>query len=257
MGYKVSRWFTGDPFSSFTIRRKNAMTEQQEGQTKVSRRQVLIGLGAGATGLVAGGVVGREVLAKPAPEEIAIGVPDTWVGRNFADCTGCRHCEIACSKYHEGVIWPGASRIRVYEYPPSVEFPVLCYQCADAPCARACPADALSVNEETKTIAIDAEKCLRISEGSDCTVCVDECPGNTIRIHPTENVPMFCDLCGGDPECVKVCPNATVTLNGVRAAVALPDDIAAGLAKAYEVSQDPEAAPPEMQGLIDVDRMFT
>ena len=232
------------------------MTEQQEGKMKVTRRQVLIGFGAGATGLVAGGVIGREVIGKSTPEDIAIPLPETWVGRNFADCTGCRFCEIACSKFHEDVIWPGASRVRVYEYPPSIEFPVLCYQCADAPCANACPADALSVSEETKTIVVTADKCLRISEKSDCTVCVGECPGSTVHIHPTENIPMFCDLCGGDPECVKVCPSATVTLNGVRAAVALPDDIAAGLAKAYEVGQDPEAAPPEMRGQIDLTSAF-
>jgi len=235
---------------------QETMTEQQEGQAKVSRRQVLIGIGAGATGLVAGGVIGREVLGKDAPEKIAIALPETWVGRNFADCTGCRFCEIACSKFHEDVIWPAASRVRVYEYPPSIELPVLCYQCADAPCANACPADALSVSEETQTIVVTAEKCLRISEGSDCTVCADECPGSTVRFHPTENIPMFCDLCDGDPECVKVCPSATVTLNGVRAAVALPDDIVAGLAKAYEVGQDPEAAPPEMRGQIDLARTF-
>ncbi len=235
------------------------MTEQQEGQAKISRRQVLIGLGAGATGLVAGGVVGREVLAESAPKEIRIPAPETWVGRNLADCIGCRHCEIACSRIQEDVIWPGASRIRVYEFPPSVEFPVLCYQCADAPCVRECPADALSINTDTGTIALESEKCLRISEESDCTVCADECPGSTVRMHPVENVPMFCDLCGGDPECVKVCPNATLTLNGVRAAVALPKDIAEGLALIYEVTPDPELEQPAVavNSSLDINAMFT
>ena len=233
------------------------MAEQQEEKAKLSRKGLLIGLGAGATGLVAGGVIGREVIGKPAPEELLIPFPTTWVGRNFRDCTGCRWCEIACSKYHEDVIWPAASRVRVHEHPPSIEFPVLCYQCPDAPCARACPTAALSIDTETNTIKLTPEQCLRISDGTDCTVCVDECPGSTIHIHPAENVPMFCDLCGGDPECVKVCPTATVTLNGLRAAVALPQDIAEGLAHSYEVGQNPEAAPPELRGMLDIDKMFT
>ena len=224
------------------------MTEKKEEKQGISRRDFLTGLGTGATGLVVGGVVGREVLGKTAPEELRIETPTTWVGRNLADCTGCRHCEIACSLYHEDVIWPGASRVRVYEFPPSIEFPVLCYQCADVPCARECPTEALSIDPETKTIVVDNESCLRISDGTDCRVCADACPGSTIRMHPAENVPMFCDLCGGDPECVKVCPNATVTLNGARAAASLPQDFAEGLAHIYEVGQDPEAAPPEIRG---------
>lgn len=235
------------------------MTEQQEEKKGLSRREFVIGLGVGAAGLVAGGVVGREVIGKPTPEEFRIVAPATWVGRNFSECIGCRFCEIACSRYHEDVIWPAASRVRVYEFPPSIEFPVLCYQCADAPCARECPTQALSVNPETGTIVVENEKCLRISEGTDCTVCADACPGSTIRMHPTENVPMFCDLCDGDPECVKVCPNATVILNGTRQAAALPQDIAEGLALAYEVGQDPEAAPPEIRGMkdLDTDKWFT
>ena len=232
------------------------MTEQTEEKKSIPRRSLLIGLGAGAAGLVAGGVVGREVLEKtPAPEP-RIKTPATYVGRNMTQCTGCKHCEIACSKFHEGVIWPAASRVRVHEYPPSLEFPVLCYQCGDVPCVRECPADALSVNEELGTVVIDKEMCLRISDGTDCTVCIDECPGSTIHLHPVENVPMFCDLCDGDPECVKVCPTSTVTVGGQRAAASLPQDFADGLARAYEVGQDPEAAPPELRGKIDVNKWF-
>jgi len=243
--------------------------EKKEEKQGISRRQFIAGLTTGTTGLVAGGavgvvtggvvggVVGREVLGKEAPEELRIEAPPTWVGRNLADCTGCRHCEMACSIFHEGVIWPGASRVRVYEFPPSIELPVLCYQCADAPCARECPASALSIDAETGTIMIDNEKCLRVAEGTDCRVCADACPGNTIRMHPVENVPMFCDLCGGDPECVKVCPSATVTLNGFRAAAALPEDFAAGIRHIYEVVENPEQEPPSANASIDVNNMFT
>ncbi len=33
-------------------------------------------------------------------------------------CSGCRLCEIACSLEHEGIIWPEASRIRIFELLP-------------------------------------------------------------------------------------------------------------------------------------------
>lgn len=235
--------------------------DQQEEQKGISRRTFLAGLGTGATGLivsgatggvvgaVAGGVVGHEISKEDPRVEPRIETPLTWVGRNLDACTGCRQCEIACSLTHENVIWPGASRVRVYEFPPSIEIPVLCYQCPDVPCVRECPADALSVDEETLTVAVDSSKCLRITEGTDCRVCADVCPGSTIRMHPSEDVPMFCDLCGGDPECVKVCPTATVTYNGQKSAAALPQDFAEGIAHRYEVKiVEAEGEGPEMTG---------
>lgn len=233
------------------------MAEKQEEKSPMSRRGVLVGIGAGAVGLVAGGVIGREVLAPEPKPEPRIAAPTTWVGRNMDLCTGCKHCEMICSRFHENdVIWPAASRVWVHEYPPSIEFPVLCYQCGDAPCVRECPADALSVNAELGIVVLENEKCLRISEGSDCRVCIDACPGDTIKLHPTGNVPMFCDLCDGDPQCVQVCPTQCLTLNGVRIAAALPADVAEGLTYAYTVGQDPGASAPELRGSIDGFRFF-
>lgn len=122
-----------------------------------------------------------------------------WIARDYARCSGCRKCEIVCSLKHEGRIWPEASRIRIFMYAPGLEVPHLCSQCKDYPCVSACPFEALSVDENTGAVIVDRGKC------TGCGRCVDACPGSIPFIHPRDNYAVICDLCGGDPECVKVC----------------------------------------------------
>jgi Fe-S-cluster-containing hydrogenase component 2 len=122
-----------------------------------------------------------------------------WIYRNYQNCSGCRRCEIACSLSHEGKIWPEASRVRVFMLVPGIEVPHLCVQCHDYPCVGACPVGALSTSKETGAIIVDREKCVA------CGRCIDACPGKVPYIHPTDNYAVICDLCGGDPKCVKVC----------------------------------------------------
>jgi Fe-S-cluster-containing hydrogenase component 2 len=42
--------------------------------------------------------------------------------------------------------------------------------------------------------------------------CVDACPFGAIYAHADVDNPIKCDHCGGDPECVKVCPKAAIRL---------------------------------------------
>ncbi len=122
-----------------------------------------------------------------------------WIARNLTKCSGCRKCEITCSLLHENRIWPEASRIRVFMLVPGVEFPHFCAQCENYPCVKACPAEALSVDSKTGAVLVDKEKC------TGCAQCIDACPGRIPHMHPTENHILICDLCNGDPQCVKVC----------------------------------------------------
>jgi len=122
-----------------------------------------------------------------------------WIVRDYLRCSGCRKCEIACSLFHEKRIWPEASRIRVFMLVPGVEFPHFCAQCDDYPCVESCPVDALSVSKETGAVLVDKENCTA------CGLCIDACPGRIPHIHPVEKYAVICDLCGGDPQCVKVC----------------------------------------------------
>jgi Fe-S-cluster-containing dehydrogenase component len=122
-----------------------------------------------------------------------------WIARDLSKCSGCRRCEIACSLFHEKRIWPEASRIRVFMLAPGIEFPHFCAQCEDYPCVEACPTKALSVSGETGAVLVDAKACVG------CGKCIEACPGRIPHMHPTEKRVLICDLCGGDPQCVRVC----------------------------------------------------
>lgn len=62
--------------------------------------------------------------------------------------------------------------------------------------------DALSVDTRTGAVIVDEETC------TSCGNCIDACPGKVPYLHPENDKVVICDLCGGDPECVKVCTEA-------------------------------------------------
>lgn len=120
-------------------------------------------------------------------------------------CTGCHSCEYACSLYHEGVVHPAAARIHVRRVKGIVDVLSICWHCTDSPCVAACPITpnkAIFKDKETGVIKyLDEKLCL----GVKCNKCVEACPPQYLRIHPKTGKPLFCDLCGGDPRCVKAC----------------------------------------------------
>jgi Fe-S-cluster-containing hydrogenase component 2 len=122
-----------------------------------------------------------------------------WIMRDYPKCSGCRRCEIVCSLHHEGKIWPETSRVRVFMLVPGLEIPHLCAQCEDPPCVEACPVKAISIDEELERVVVDKEGC------TGCGACIDACPGRIPHLHPTDNYALICDLCDGDPKCVKAC----------------------------------------------------
>lgn len=119
-------------------------------------------------------------------------------------CTGCRVCELICSVTHEQEFRPSVSRIRVHSIYPIGEFPIVCRQCSEPSCVEACPTNALRKNEVNGSIIVDEELCIK------CRACLEACPFKCITIHPTTDIPIVCDLCGGKPVCVKFCPTGTL-----------------------------------------------
>jgi Fe-S-cluster-containing hydrogenase component 2 len=77
--------------------------------------------------------------------------------------------------------------------------PVLCAVCPDAPCVRVCPADALSREGDFGKVTVDEKRC------ASCSGCVLSCPFEVLRLEGSRSMPNPCDLCGGDPECVRFC----------------------------------------------------
>ena len=125
-------------------------------------------------------------------------------------CGGCKTCEIVCSLYHESVISPALARITVKQdiFGGYVCEAMPCLQCDGPECLMACPVPgALYVDMATGARRIDEKKC------SGCRICLEVCPTTPkgIRYNAEKNVCFKCDLCGGDPQCVKFCPTGALT----------------------------------------------
>ena len=52
-----------------------------------------------------------------------------------------------------------------------------------------------------------------------CAACVDACPFGMAALHPESGLALICDLCGGDPACVKRCATGAIVYDeaGIRA----------------------------------------
>ena len=127
----------------------------------------------------------------------------TLVPRN---CTGCRTCKVACAaaKGRDGVL--GRSRIQIVDIDADRHIQLNCLQCVNAACISVCPTGALLRDEETRAVVLDKALCIG------CGACETACPFGHIQFDKINNIPLKCDLCGGDPTCVKFCPHQALVL---------------------------------------------
>jgi carbon-monoxide dehydrogenase iron sulfur subunit len=122
-------------------------------------------------------------------------------------CTACRNCEMACSFAHLAGGRPTTARIRAFADADGREdrnAVIVCMQCDDAGCVKACPANALWRDQETGAVYHVEARCIR------CQSCVAGCPFGNMRWESTVLLPTKCDLCDGDPVCVKFCPTGAI-----------------------------------------------
>ncbi len=117
-------------------------------------------------------------------------------------CTGCHACEMACSLSHEGACNLNLSRIGIMKTQGGGSHEnilIVCQQCHDPICADVCVMGAISLNEETGALVVREDLCVG------CKTCVVACPLGGVLYHYMKGCAMKCDLCDGDPECVKSC----------------------------------------------------
>lgn len=139
-------------------------------------------------------------------------------------CTGCHRCEMWCSMKHKSVINIERAAIHVLRREPSIDTPVVCLQCGI--CIVSCPKDLIKRNKRTGAIEIDTEKCTL------CGYCIPSCPYGMITIDKIDKHAVKCDLCGGDPECVKHCREKAILFVDVdRAALYRREAVARGIKK--------------------------
>jgi carbon-monoxide dehydrogenase iron sulfur subunit len=120
-------------------------------------------------------------------------------------CCGCRLCQLSCSLRHAGLFDLKRARIRIVERERRQFVPKICLFCENPPCARACPTKALEPRPAGGVWVIE-ENCIG------CLKCNEVCVNRVIRIPEEPIGPLVCDLCGGDPDCVKICPTQALSL---------------------------------------------
>ncbi|MBN1323105.1 MAG: 4Fe-4S binding protein [Methanotrichaceae archaeon] len=107
-------------------------------------------------------------------------------------CIGCKACEVACKREHNGkphiAVLPAEGRAAV---------PLLCHHCKDATCALVCYSGALTTDGDR--VSFDAAKC------TGCGICALACPFGVIW---SDKLAHKCDLCypAELPSCVATCP---------------------------------------------------
>ena len=124
---------------------------------------------------------------------------------DYEKCTGCRLCEQVCSVKHEGVSNPARSRIGVVKWEEEgLYIPMTCQQCESAPCVSTCPTNARILDEQTGKPVTDYDRCIG------CKTCIVVCPFGAVCFDPIAKKIISCDLCDGDPVCVKFCETAAL-----------------------------------------------
>jgi Fe-S-cluster-containing dehydrogenase component len=124
-------------------------------------------------------------------------------------------CEMACSVEKTGVFRPRSARIWI-ETDARVgrDVPHVCQQnikacrekgSSEPRCAAACPLardpdPPLYWDDSLAVMVLRPKK-----ECKTCGACASACRFKAIRIDPAEGLPIKCDLCSGEPECVQVC----------------------------------------------------
>ncbi len=120
-------------------------------------------------------------------------------------CTGCRICEQWCSWKHQQAVNPARSRISIHRvHARHINVPVACSQCVKSPCIEACPANAITRDKATGGLRLDETACIG------CRLCVESCIRGCIKMDAEAGTPLLCDLCDGDPQCVRHCPEGAI-----------------------------------------------
>jgi Fe-S-cluster-containing hydrogenase component 2 len=113
---------------------------------------------------------------------------------NRKKCTGCHLCELVCSLFHLGVINPEKSAIRIQkdDLDTSMNTPLVCRQCKEMKCL------------EGEDVAEKLEK----EQFHWVKARAGRCPFDSLSVFGPHAY--HCDLCGGHPQCVRVCTSEAI-----------------------------------------------
>lgn len=120
-------------------------------------------------------------------------------------CNGCGVCQVICSLAKKHAIQPSESRIRVNRYGGiNYHSVVVCQHCAEPACVNACLMGVVKQDFDSGLVDRNKQKCFA------CAACQVMCPIGAPVYDSDENAYVTCDLCEGNPICVKVCPQNAI-----------------------------------------------
>ncbi len=179
---------------------KNLKADSQEKLPRFERREFLK-VGLVVTGVFAGGTVLslmsniQRVFASP--EEFKKRYPykphySMVIRQNL--CIDCERCIEACARTNNVPSYGYRTAILERVVPEAVgqkrEFiPVLCMQCNNPPCVRACPTKASYKDRNNGIIMIESKKCIG------CKVCIVACPYNARYFNEEKHAIDKCNFC--------------------------------------------------------------
>lgn len=132
-------------------------------------------------------------------------VGKSFIKTNFDLCTGCSICQLVCSRRLTGGYNPRRAVLKIrHGHENLYHMPEVCNQCDNAYCQNVCPVGAIHLDEATGARVVDREKCIG------CGMCVRYCPVEMVSLDPDDKKAVKCDLCGGDPQCVRACPTGAL-----------------------------------------------
>lgn len=129
-------------------------------------------------------------------------------------CEGCGDCVDVCPQNQKDNVQSKLGEIITGRVTLVMDGEVavarrVCHHCNPAPCVNSCPLDAITRDLETGIVSINEDKCIA------CTVCVTLCPYDNVALYMERGKAVKCDLCGGQPRCVEVCPSDAIKVKKV------------------------------------------
>jgi Fe-S-cluster-containing dehydrogenase component len=131
-------------------------------------------------------------------------------------CTGCQACVVACAienqlPWDSSWRWVDSFNSEHVAGLAHHHLSLACNHCAEAPCARHCPALAYDRDPHTGAVLLDADKCIG------CRYCTWACPYDAPSYDAGAGVVSKCTFCnerqheGLAPACATQCPTGALT----------------------------------------------
>jgi Fe-S-cluster-containing dehydrogenase component len=125
-------------------------------------------------------------------------------------CIGCHACEMACAECETNGQESMISVDYVLRFLSPQTSVQVCMHCEDPTCAKVCPADAITKDENGVVHSAATDRCIA------CSNCVMACPFGVPKKMVGMELMMKCNMCldrtsvGKKPMCATVCPSGAL-----------------------------------------------